>query len=454
MRRFIPFIISISLFYNAFVYDLGVVHIAFAVISSFLSLIYFSQINWIHRLPSLTILLYCYLSTAFLSFSHLVPPIWTETDLMRIARLGSNIYCVAILSISFIDLLFQKRYKNRYNNQMISSYFISTKQVTFFFILSYALSIISYILGVSVMGAESTVLPFHLSGVLHGYRTVFAPLFFMLIVENRLLNKRNVPRKWYLLFTIWCLFEAFLRISKSFFVFGLMPVGIFLFFYYRPSFKKLLVYMAPFTITALFLYAIMGAMRGSSGATIAGLQEAQKIQSSNETSEEWGNPLVGSFNRMFMTGMAYRIDYDAFNHVDLFDFSSAPAIIVLGGTARYRTYFLHGQQEGRHNSDGTTGIIDPLLWGGFGFCYIILFLLIASAIYTERHTGGRRLGLLVSFSLLFFSLITDGTVSWILSQNESSLLITRLIVIFILIKINYGYKNQNNKLQRINVVSV
>lgn len=445
MKIIIPFIICISLFYNIIAYDLGISHIIMAIISSLLSFLFFLRIKWLDKLPSLTILLYCYLSTSFLSFSHLVPPIWTDLDLKRIAELGSKIYFVVIFSITFVHAFFKLEDKKKHTLQ---SFIITDKHVKYFFVLSYLLSVISYMLGISVMGAQATVLPFHLSGVFHDYRTVFAPLFFMLIVENRHLNRKAIPPKWYFLFIIWCLFEAFLRISKSFFVFGMMPVGIFLLFYYKPSVKKLLVYMIPFTFVALFLYAIMGAMRGVSGATLSGLQEANKIQSENGVSEEWGSPLVGSFNRMFMTGMAYRIDYADFNHEDLFDFSQAPAIYLLGGTARYRTYFLHGQAEDRHNSDGTTGIIDPLLWGGFGFCYIVLVVLTIAAAFVEKRTR-TYLGLQVSFALIFFTLISENTISWILSQNEFSLYVTRFIVIYLLIKLNYKYKTKSKGHNRV-----
>lgn len=444
MRIIIPVIISLSLLYNAIIYELGGIHLAFTIISAILSFVFFSKGKLIEHLPSLVILFYCYLSTSFLSFSHLVPPIWTDLDLQRIAELGSKIYLVAVLSVFAVDLIHQK-YTKKYTNSL-KPYRITDRQVKVFFVLSYFLSIISYVLGVSVMGAESRVLPFHLSGVLHDYRTVFAPSFFMLIVENRIIRKKNIPHNWYLLFVVWCLFEAFLRISKSFLVFGMMPVGIYLILYYKPSFKKLLVYLVPFTIAALFIYAIMGTMRGATSATISGLEEAQRKQSEIETSEEWGNPLVGSFNRMFMTGMDYRKDYFEFNHNDLFDFSRAPGIILIGGTARYRTYILHNQQMGRHNSDGTTGIIDPLLWGGFGFCYIVLFIYIIAAKFAEKHIKG-RLSLLVLWSLVFLSFMSDGTISWVLSQNVFSLYVTRFIVIFLSIRLNYNYrsKQKNNK---------
>ncbi|SHK28382.1 hypothetical protein [Xylanibacter ruminicola] len=439
MINFIVFFISFSLVLNSIYYDLVGIDIVISILSAILSIIYLLKIRWIDHLPSLVILLYCYLSTSFLSFSHMVPPIWTDLDLKRIAEFGNRIYFVAIFSI-LISNVFRERFNIGYA-KWFNTYSIKDNQVRFFFRLSYALSIISYALGVSVMGAESTVLPFHLSGILHDYRTMFAPLFFMLIIENRILNKKRIPRQWYVLFIIWCLFEAFLRISKSFLVYGMMPIGLFLFLYYKPTFKKLVIYLAPFTIVALFIYAVMGTMRGATSATFSGLIEAQKMQSKSETSEEWGNPLVGSFNRMFMTGMAYRIDYNDFNHTALFDFNHSPGIFLLGGTARYRTYVLHGQQEGRYNSDGTTGIVDPLLWGGFGFCYLVISILIFIAIFTENRVKG-RVGLLVSYTLLFFSFISEGTISWILSQNEFSLYVTRFVIIYLLIRLNYNYKSK------------
>lgn len=439
MNLFVSLLISISLVFNSFYYGLGVGDIMLSVISSFLTFVYFGRINWRNKLSSLSVLLYCYLSMSFLPFSHLVPPIWNDIDLFRIALFGGRVYFVVILSM-VVCSVFQKRYNNNRLN-IKGSYIITDKNVKHFFAITWFASIISYALGVSVMGAEATELPFHMSGVLHDYRTVFAPLFFMIIVENRVLNHKKVPRKWYAIFVVWCLFESFLRISKSSLVWGMMPVGLFLILYYKPSFKKLSLYMVPFVLAALFIYVVIGGMRGSGKATLSGFTEARNNATTGVISDEWGGPVTASFNRMFMSAMNYRADYYEFDQGRLFDFSKVPLIVLWKGTARYRTYQLHSKTEDMFDSDGTTGIIDPLFWGGYGFCYIILFITAGFAVVVEERTKG-RLGLQISYALIFYNLIMTGNISWILSQNMFSYYVVRLIAIYVLIRLNYKYKKK------------
>lgn len=446
MNFFVSIVITVSLFYNNVFYGLDPLDYLLALVSSILTFQYFGSIKWRDRLSSLLILLTCYLSLPFLPFSHLVPPIWSDLDLQRIADFGSKVYFVVIFSISFTSL-FQKKYT--YSSlQIKGSYVLTDKQVNIFFVITFFMSLVSYALGVSVMGADATELPFHMSGLLHDYRTVFAPLFFMIIVENRVLNSKTVPREWYVLFIIWCLFESFLRISKSSLVMGMLPVGLFLVLHYKPSVRKLAMYLVPFTFAALFVYVVIGGMRGSEKATLSGFTEARKNATTGELSENWGGPVTASFNRMFMTAMDYRADYTEFDQNRLFDFSRAPLIFLWQGVARYRTYQLHSKTEDMFDSDGSTGIIDPLFWGGYGFCYLILFINAFLAVIVENKIKD-RLGLQISCALIFFNLITTGNLSWVLSQNLLSYYIVRLLTIYVLIKINYKYsKKQKLKIAR------
>lgn len=439
MRVLVPLVITVSLLFNSVYYGLGFEDIVLSLLSSVLTFNYFRRIIWRDRLSSLCILLTCFLSLSFYPFSHLVPPVWNDVDLTRIAKFGSKVYFAVIFGITFASV-FQNKYANN-RMQYKGSYILTTKQVNIFFIVTYISSFISYALGVSVMGAEATELPFHMSGVLHDYRTVFAPLFFMIIVENRVLNNKQIPRKWYVMFIVWCLFESFLRISKSSLVMGMLPVGLFLIMYYRPSAKKLTAYLVPFAFAALFVYVVIGGMRGSEKATLKGFTEARNNATTGVISDEWGGPITASFNRMFMTAMDYRADYSEFDNSKVFDFSKVPLIIFWQGTARYRTYQLHSKTEDMFDSDGSTGIIDPLFWGGYGFCYLILFINAFLAIVIENKIKG-RLGLQVSCALLFFNLITTGNISWVLSQNLLSYYIVRLLAIYLVVKLNYNYKRK------------
>lgn len=439
MRIFICAFICVSLIFNTFIYELGILDVFLAVVSSILTISYFSRIRFVDKMSSLAILFYCYFSMSFLPFTHLVPPIWNTLDLTHIATFGNKIYFVVISTI-WLTELFQKR-TFRYKSFTNNSYHISDEQVRLFFIVTMSLSAISYVLGVSVMGAEATVLPFHLSGVLHNYRVIFAPLFFMLIIENKILNHQKIPSKWFALFIVWCLFESFLRISKSSLVYGMLPAVLFMLFYYKPPFKKVVLYLVPFMLVAVTVYSIIGGMRGVERATVDALVDSREEASKKEYSPEWGDPITGSFNRMFMTAWDYREDYGVFDESKMFDFSKAPLILVWKGTARYRTYMLHGKSESGFDSDGTTGIIDPLFWGGYGFCYLCLFLITVLAVIFENGSKG-RLGLQIFCALIFWNLIQKGIISWILNQNLIIAYVVRIVAVYLIIRLNYNYKKK------------
>ena len=425
--------------FNAIFYGFGFFDICLAILSVIFSVRFLNKLRWRERLASVFILFYTYLSTSFLAFSHLVPPVWDTTDLERIAIFGNKLYFIVMFVVFAVDL-FKKKIsypQDKYEGR----YFITDNQVRLFFIVSFVLSAISYALGVSVMGAASTDLPFHLSGVIHNYRVIFAPLFFMIIVENRTLHNKTIPRKWFLLFLIWCLFEAFLRISKSSVALGMLPVILFLILYYRPSLKKIAIYLLPFAALTLFLYSVIGGMRGAGKATIEGFEESRKARQISEVDPEWGNTFVGAFNRTFMTGYHYRTDYTSYNHNDWFDFSRLPVIVLFQGTAYYITYVLHNQSDDKMNSDGTTGIIDPLLIGGFGFCYLIVALTTFMSIVGDKKAQGCY-SIQVINGMIFFYLIMGGTLSWMLVQNEFSHYVTRGIAIYIALRLNYKYRQK------------
>lgn len=87
--------------------------------------------------------------------------------------------------------------------------------------------------------------------------------------------------------------------------------------------------------------------------------------------------LATPLNRTFMTPAQYMKDYSYINNEALFDFSKAPVLYAMGGSAVYQTFIIDGYPPTAIHSSGTSGLTDPLLHGGYGLSYIIVVSLVS-----------------------------------------------------------------------------
>lgn len=102
------------------------------------------------------------------------------------------------------------------------------------------------------------------------------------------------------------------------------------------------------------------------------------------------------------------------------------------------TYMIDGYSESSHHASGSTGIVDPLLWGGYGLCYCTVFAIgLLSCFIDKRYRKNRRV-LYYAVAIMFMKII--------IMQRSISFLIDNLVVAAIgsiilqLLIVSYYYK--------------
>jgi len=293
------------------------------------------------------------------------------------------------------------------------------------FILAVLFSIISHILGIGKMGAETYALPFHLSGVLQFYRAELFPLLALIEYSNIKYyhhSDKNKLKVFLGSYTIWALYECLLRLSKSALVTSFLPIIIFEIIVYRKNNLSFIKKIAPIILLTLLLFLVMPILRDSDGGVnskeIAESSNKELLGGSNKTSV-----LVFPYTRMFYSGYLYLVDDDYVDDNTLFDFSKAPIILTTGGSAQYQTIVIDEYPEENHHSSGSSPFIDSFLLGGYGLLYITVFLFALFAHNIDKRIFRDDNKIIVAiictlfyrlFDMLSFSVIVDlNMIKWL-----------------------------------------
>lgn len=318
--------------------------------------------------------------------------------------------------------------------------------------LAVIFSLTSHVLGIGKMGAENYTLPFHLSGVLQFYRAELFPLLAVIEYSNIKYSRNNKKMGIFLAtYSLWAIYECILRLSKSALLTSFLPIIFFEILIIRKIDFSFVKKIAPVVIVTLFLFLIMPFLRDSDGGSI---NKEDVVESS--TTELYGRSgrtsfIVKPFTRVFYSGYLYLVDTDYINEDILFDISKAPAIFLIGGSARYQTLVIDGYPEENHHSSGSSPFIDALLVGGYGLFYIIIFLYVLFACIIDRRIDQSKNKLLTTILCVAFYRTFD-----MLSVSvfvDMTMLKWTMIVIGVMIYVNYRLNRQNSvgQLQRHNV---
>lgn len=336
-----------------------------------------------------------------------------QVDLERLISFGCILFFITVSSwLIFERYGSRKPYKVVYQPKPIPK-----KHITVLLVFLYVLTAFCYVTGLGRMGAEAVVLPFHLGGMINLFRSALVPSIFVLIVENYILHQQRIPRSFIFFAIGWCLFESLAWLSKATLINYLFKAALVAYIYYRPPFKVVL--KKSLVIVALFImaYPIIGFMRSTdigSGGLINSAKEAKEMSDEeNSLSNGILTPILTPMNRVFMTGGQYIKDYDYLKDDAFFEFSRLPLVVASGGAAAYQTLVVDGYSADAHHSSGTTGIMDPLLHGGRGLCYIIIVLIMLFAVGTDRMFRKQKHGIYVQLLGLILG--------WVLFNNISSL---------------------------------
>ena len=386
------------------------------------------------------VLLGIYFSVIVMPAFHLIlhtnGPLQIEYD--RFLDFGSKLYFLTILVLTLFDNR-QHKIESRIEHQYYPIK-LSDNFIRFFFILIYSLTSIAYALGLGRMGGEVVVLPFKLTGIINLFRFYAVSFIFAAIVENYLLRGLKFPKKYYILYFVWTVFEVFAWMSKSVLVSYLLPLLILLYIYYQPAPRRILKVVGPLVALFLFLYPIIGVLRTfDSGKFVESFKEA-KTEAYDGSSEN-RNILLEPLNRVFMTGDKYIDDYAYFHTEELFNFSNLPLVVASGGAPSFQTHVVDGFSETAQHSSGTTGIIDPLLHGGYGLCYITICLLSIISIVIDKNFYKNRVSIYCVLLIMLYNWTLFANISVLYDGNGIPTTIMEILSIFFAYQINFKNKH-------------
>lgn len=304
------------------------------------------------------------------------------------------------------------------------------------FLIAFAASVLSYIVGIGKMGVENTRLPFHLSGIIQFVRTTLIPIFALSIYVNNK-NKKKGNKKVIIILFIWSLTEVFVRLSKSAMIMIFLPILIYELMYYGKNFKNVVLKFLPILTVVLVLYPVIETFRHSDSLSdaISTADEEEIVGTYSSPSEK--NYIVKPFNRRFLTAYLYLVDERECSY-SLFDFSKANKIFLEKGSARYQTFIIDGYPLGIAHSSGTTPFIDGLLVGGYGLMFLAVFIMTYLAKVIDRTIRKRTNYIIITMLIMLYYYWFDGPLYTFL-LNEMSIR-TLVVYGFLIWYIKYKWK--------------
>lgn len=418
---------------NSIVFYFDIIELLISFVNVILSYYYLSKIKSIQsNLASTLLFVYIVLSTLFCATIQIDSQKYSFEDFQKLAVFSNHLLLVFLSVTSFLWSLRQSNDEDNYN--ISGEYYdkmYSPRYVWSLLGIAFTLTIISRILGLGVMGHEAVVLPFKIGGIIMYMRkTIISYLFLMVFIKNR----NDVYLKRYVLvYFCWALFECFVMLSKSILLTNFLPLITYILLSNNGLKKRDLKYVLVIVGIFFTLYPIIGSLRyvKSSGSFFESINKAEQIHHENNGDD---NFVEKPFLRTFSTGTYYMnaLPYIKSSESSIFDFSRLPIIVSMGGSAAYTTFVIEGYSKGVHHSSGTTGIIDPLLIGGYGFTYSMVLLLVLFANYIDGDRMKGKMALKVFLLLLFFDLVRGYTISRFLDPLAPSFVLTTVFLIFYL----------------------
>lgn len=432
--------IVISFLFSILLNQISIVDLFLLFIDAYLSirisLMYPFKLNLAKYTVQLVYWISFILMPSFRLVDHLIQLNATEIsdiDYVRLLSFGSKVLFI----VNAFWLFIGARKSNNIVRIKYEPFIMKDSLVTNIFIFMFALSIFSYSIGLSRMGGEEVALPFHMSGVINIIRISVFPFLFSVICENYLIRKKKIPSRFLILFFVWGLLEVFVRLSKSALVFSFIFAILVFLLYERNSYKKVLKLSFPLVFLFFFLYPIIEAMRDIDGKD---LKQSFIMASSNVNSDESSRSLLKPLNRVFMIPSYFIKDYKYVDHDSFFDFSNTPALLAMGGAARYQTVEIDGFSLGAGQSSGTTGIQDPLLHGGYGLCYITVVLLFLFARFVDGFEKKKMYSIYVFLLYNTFFFVNNVNISYLYDGTGLPTIFLGVISIFIAYYFNFRKK--------------
>jgi hypothetical protein len=224
----------------------------------------------------------------------------------------------------------------------------------------------------------------------------------------------------------------FIRVSKGAVLTSFLPAFVVLFITGKINKKTIITQVLPVVAIFLIFYPVIEKLRHVKSISFASVVEAFKI-----VNENGGNS--SPYLRVFISGIDYIKVRGVVGGNSFFDFRRAFTLAKLGGTAPFITHVIDNFSSSAHHSSGTTGIVDPLLWGGYGFCYIIVFILAIFTLIVDNKKVFRKKRLYQLVMIFFLkTLIMQRSISYFFDSLFFASSIS-LIIQLVCVKLYYKY---------------
>ena len=435
MRNFFCFLIIVLQLYLAFRYDYSPGDYILLLFNCIGTFIFFKNIKIIKN--SLAIL-FLFL---FIIFSlHLEAYLQVEASSFVLFNSGAHekvfcslaIFSNELLSVFYLSFFLLHQIIGHGEGKIrIKKKIIENRSFNLIIIFSYVISLVSGYLGVGKMGYEANiVLPFHLNGMMQFYRTDIFPLLFALYVYDRITSNMKVPISQIILVVMWAVLESFVRFSRSAVVMSFLPL-IFMLLYSGNLHKKMFVKIViPILLLGYLLFPIITAVR-----------ETGKMSSNtiNSSVSEKDDNLQHMYLRTFYSGLYFmRLYPNGYDDPSTFYFERFPSVLLLGGSAVYTTRIVDGVTENVIHSSGTTGILDPVIIGGKGLCFVVLFLLVLLGLILDKRIEEGNVMYKVVLLVMFKMFVMQKNLTVFL-DSEAIQVITSYALQFIIV--SYYYRN-------------
>ena len=380
---------------------------------TYLNIIILNKCSFMQNCSKYLVLFSIWISVIFIPIFQLSDKNLLDIEYLKVLEFG--IVVNLIIDIVWLFCIILKPRNNRCNYIYIPKQ-IPTKYINLFFLIIIFLSIFCYSIGLGKMGSDAVVLPFHLGGIINLFRKVL------------------VPKRYFVYFIFWSIIEMFSWLSKSIVIENFLPTLFVLYLYYRPSLKKTLLTLSMFALFFFSMYPIVANMRYDDSNGLSNkLKNAKQINDEVDSN----NSLYIPLNRAFMTCNMYVKDYYYFDQENLFDFTRIPLLFALGGAEEYQTHVIDGFSIYANHSSGTTGLIDPLLHGGYGVCFIVIIILFLIANIVDYHLYKNEYSILAILLLIIYNYCNVNNISSFYNSVGVPILFVKLLAIYIAYYINF-----------------
>lgn len=340
--------------------------------------------------------------------------------------LGSFLILIYILT-SFVFYFFPRRI--RFNRIFEYRYYInkvSLGRLNFYFFLflvfTFLSSLVSFFLGITVMGQEVTVLPFKMTGILNNYRNIIVPITFVLFLI--FYDKHGRSFMVISFFMVWSILESYIKLSKGVIILNFLLIVI----WHINSGNKITIPKLCLTIffglLMVYLFTFIQDVR-------EGYSQTNKVTVSESSIDNIS--FIDSFNKIILRSFLDGLFLAKFHQYNNDGFISKE-IEVSGSPALFHTHVVDGVPIGLQHSSGSSSFAEAFALGGILLASLvsIIYALITFIIdeIIKIHKEFLLLAIFVLYQTLFSTNI--GLIS--LFFYNFSYLFTVFIVCFLIIR--------------------